>query len=247
MDVRDDPYYRHDLALVHHRGFGFHATACASGVLELLEPVLARNGLVLEIGCGTGLLTRHLVHAGHRVIATDASPAMLELARDYLGAEAPELRRLALPADPLPEADAIVGVGHAISYLPDAAAIELALAAIARALRPGGVLALDICDLSWGTARRDAIGQGRVGPDWAVITEFSTPSADRFVRDMTTFLPNGDGSWRRESEHHENALVDTSRIPETLAPLGVTAAVRYAFGDETLPEGLHVIAGTREP
>jgi len=247
VDVRDDPYYRHDLALVHHRGFGFHATACASGVLELLEPVLARNGLVLEIGCGTGLLTRHLVHAGHRVIATDASPAMLELARDYLGAEAPELRRLALPADPLPEADAIVGVGHAISYLPDAAAIELALAAIARALRPGGVLALDICDLSWGTARRDAIGQGRVGPDWAVITEFSTPSADRFVRDMTTFLPNGDGSWRRESEHHENALVDTSRIPETLAPLGVTAAVRYAFGDETLPEGLHVIAGTREP
>ena len=90
------------------------------------------------------MLTRHLVDAGHRVIATDASPAMLDVARDYLGADAPELRRLALPADPLPEADAIVGIGHPINYLPDAAAIEQALRAIAGALRPGGVLALDV-------------------------------------------------------------------------------------------------------
>ena len=27
----EDPYYRRDLALVHHRGFGFHARACAPG------------------------------------------------------------------------------------------------------------------------------------------------------------------------------------------------------------------------
>lgn len=246
VDVRDDPYYRQDLALAHHRGFGFHASACAPGVLKLLEPVLARNGLVLEIGCGSGLLTQHLVHAGHRVIATDASPAMLDVAREHLGAEAAELRRLALPVDPLPEVDAIVGIGHPISYLPDAAAIEQALTAMARALRPGGLLVFDICDLSWGTARRDAIGQGRIGPDWAIITEFSTPTPDRFVRDITTFMPNGDGSWRRESEHHENTLIDTSRLPKKLAALGITAEIRYAFGEEKLPDGLHVVTGTRE-
>ena len=244
--ARDDPYYRRDLARVHHRGFGHHGSACAPGVLKLLEPVLARDGLVLEIGCGSGLLTRHLVEAGHRVIATDASPAMLEVARDYLDADAPELRRLGLPDDPLPEVDAIVGIGHPISYLPDAATIERALVAIAHALRPGGLLTFDICDLSWGTARRDAIGQGRIGPDFAIITEFSTPSPDRFVRDMTTFLPNGDGSWRRESEHHENTLIDTSRLPERFAALGISAEIRYAFGEETLPEGLHVVVGTRE-
>ena len=70
-------------------------------MLKLLEPVLARKGVVLESGCGSGLLTRHLVDAGHRVLATDASLAMLEVARDSLGNNAPELRRLALPDDPL--------------------------------------------------------------------------------------------------------------------------------------------------
>jgi SAM-dependent methyltransferase len=202
---------------------------------------------VLEIGCGSGLLTRELVDAGHRVIATDASPAMLEVAHDYLGSDAPDLRQLALPDDPLPDADAIVGIGHPINYLPDARAIERALIAIAQALRPGGVLAIDVCDFSWAAGRRDAIGQGRVGPDWAIITEFSTPSRDRFVRDITTFLPNGDGSWRRESEHHENTLIDTSQLPDVLATLRVTARLRRAFGDEQLPEGLYVVSGTRDP
>src|ERR687894_2009800 len=82
------PYYRPDLARVHHLGFGFHADACAPGILALLESVRNRGGVVLELGCGSGLLTRHLVDAGHRVVATDASPAMLELTRDHAsGAE----------------------------------------------------------------------------------------------------------------------------------------------------------------
>ncbi len=76
MCAADQPYYRPDLALVHERGFGFHAAACAPGILEFLAPVLASGGVVLELGCGSGLLTRQLVAAGHRVIATDASPAM---------------------------------------------------------------------------------------------------------------------------------------------------------------------------
>ncbi|MBI1872880.1 MAG: class I SAM-dependent methyltransferase [Acidobacteria bacterium] len=73
-------YYRADLARVHYVGFGFHADACAPGILALLAAVRERNGLVVELGCGSGHLTRHLLEGGHRVIATDASPAMLELA-----------------------------------------------------------------------------------------------------------------------------------------------------------------------
>ena len=126
--------YRSDLALVHHRGFGFHAAACAPGILAFLAPVYARRGLVLELGCGSGLLTKELIAAGHRVIATDASPAMLDVARELVGDSAEEVCQLTLPDDPLPQADAIVAVGHPLSYLPDAGAIDRALIAIAGAL-----------------------------------------------------------------------------------------------------------------
>jgi SAM-dependent methyltransferase len=239
-----EPYYRPDLARVHHEGFGQHAALVGPGILRLLAPVLARGGLVLEFGCGSGLLTRTLVDAGHRVLATDASPAMLRLARETVP-DAEAIERLALPGDPVPPADAIVGVGHPISYLPSEAAIHQALAALAAALRPGGVLAFDVCDLSWGEARRDAAPFARRTDDWALITEFSVPSPDRFVREMAIFTRNPDGSWRRDDERHDNVLLDTSTLPDILAAHGVEATVRASFGEETLPVGLHVVVGRR--
>jgi SAM-dependent methyltransferase len=238
------PYYRPDLALVHHRGFGFHADACAPGIVKLLEPVRERKGLVVEIGCGSGLLTRYLVDAGHRVIATDASPAMLNLAREVAG-DAEDIRSLALPDDPIPPADAIVGVGHCLNYLPDAAALDRALVAIAQALLPGGILAIDLCDLEWGEARQDVPSAGWVNEDWALVTQFSTPSPDRFVRQMATFIREDDGSWRRDNERHDNVLIDTGLVPALLAQHGVQAQVASSFGSESLPVGLRTVIGRR--
>lgn len=235
-------YYRHDLALVHDRGHGQHADRCAPGLLELLAPV--RDGLVLELGCGSGALTRHLLAAGFRVIATDASPDMVSLARAALGPDA-DLRRLTLPDDPLPAADAVVSVGHVVSYLPDAAAVDRALVAMAGVLRPGGVLAIDICDLEFGQLRAGAENVGRAGQDWAVISQDSWPAPDRYVRDITTFVPDGRGVWRRDDERHEYVLVDTSGLPALLAEHGVTAAVGSSFGAAELPPGLVAVTGTK--
>jgi SAM-dependent methyltransferase len=233
-------YYRPDLARIHHFGFGFHADACAPGILALLEPVRERGGLVLEVGCGSGLLTRHLIDAGHRVMATDASPAMIDLAREY-AAGAEDVRVLVLPDDPLPAADAVVSVGHVVSYLDDQAAVERALGAIARAVRPGGLFAIDICDLEWAAVRQGAPGAGRIGDDWAIAIEFSIPSPDRFVRDIATFLRNDDGTWRRDDERHENVLIDTTMIPDLLREHGVDVVVGTSFGTETLPAGLRTL------
>jgi SAM-dependent methyltransferase len=240
----NEPYYRPDLALVHHRGFGFHADGCAPALLELLAPVRARGGVVLEIGCGSGLLTRHLVDAGHRVVATDASPAMLALARETApGAE--RLEQLTLPGDPVPDVDAVVGVGHALNYLPTVEDVERALVALARALRPDGMLVLDLEDLEWGARRVEQPTQGRVGDDWAVITRFSVPEPDRFVREMTTFVREPEGAWRRDDERHENVLLDVGGVLPLLAAEGVEAQSTRTLADYELPRGLFAIVGTK--
>jgi len=237
-------YYQDDLALVHHLGFGFHADACAPGILALLDPIRERNGLVLEVGCGSGLLTRHLIDAGHRVIATDASPAMVELAKEH-AAGAEEIGVLVLPDDPLPEADAVVSVGHVVNYVGERDAVERAIIAIARGVRPGGLFAIDVCDLEWAALRERAPGAGKIGDDWVVAVEFSIPAPDRFVRDIVTFLRNDDGTWRRSDERHENVLLDTKEIPALLAPHGVDVTVGTSFGSETLPAGLRTLIGRR--
>jgi SAM-dependent methyltransferase len=224
------PYYRRDLAYVFDQGYGFHADACAPGILALLEPVRTRRGRVLEIGCGSGLLTKFLVEA------------MLDLAR-AAAPTAEEFRPLVLPDDPIPAVDAIVGIGHALNYLPDLAAIQRGLGALADAILPGGLLAVDLCDLEWGATRQGAMAQGRVGDDWAIITRFSQPTPDRFDRDLTTFVRNADGTYRRDDEHHANVLIDTAHVPPLLHEHGLTATIGTSFADDThpLPIGLHSV------
>ena len=159
------------------------------------------------------------------------------------GAE--DIRRVALPDDPLPSADAIVGVGHALNYLPDAEGIKRALIAIAGTLQPRGVLALAICDLEWGSVRRDAPNLGIVGDDWAIVSRFTTPSSDRFVREITTFVLQEDGSWRRDDERHHNVLIDTARVPELLVSMGVQVEIKAPSGASTFPVELKGLVGGR--
>ena len=143
---------------------------------------------------------------------------------------------LALPA---------TAIGHVVSYLADQAAVERALRAIAAAVEPGGLFAVDICDLEWAELRREAPTFGKVEDDWAIVTRFEVPSPDRFVRHITTFVRNDDGSWRRDDERHDNVLVDTAAIPALLAAEGVDVTVASSFGEETLPAGLRVVVGRR--
>ena len=241
------PCYRPALARIHHEGFGFHGDACAPGILTRLAPVRERGGVVLELGCGSGALTRHLVAAGHRVIATDASPAMVALAREAVpGAEA--VRRLTLPDDPLPAADAVVSVGHVLSYLPDAPSVERALRAVAGALRPGGVLALDLLDRSYRAARAGKAPVAAVRSEWAVFAAFDSPDPTTCVRDITTFVRGADGAWRRDDERHVHFLVDAAVAADLLAATGLDVQVARGFDDrQWLEDGLVAITGMRRP
>jgi hypothetical protein len=167
---------------------------------------------------------------------------MVDLAREYLPTQLVEVLRL--PDDPVPDADAIVSVGHPLSYLDDQTQLGRALAALAVALRDDGVLAFDICDFRWGEARRDDPPRVWFGEDWVLITRTSVPDRGTFRREMTTFVRAGQ-MWRRDDEVHDNVLVDANEIPALLAAQGIDAETRGSFGGETLPTGLVAVVGYR--
>ncbi|MCT2593753.1 methyltransferase domain-containing protein [Streptomyces sp. N2-109] len=91
---------------------------------------------VLDLGAGTGILTRALLADGHRVIAVEPDEEM----REALSASAPSATAVAGSAENIPLEDASVDtvvVSHAYHWFdPGPAHAE-----IARVLRAGGVLA----------------------------------------------------------------------------------------------------------
>ena len=49
------PAYRDDLSYIHHVGFGGLAGGAAPGLIGLLREAGIREGLVVDLGCGSSL------------------------------------------------------------------------------------------------------------------------------------------------------------------------------------------------
>jgi ubiquinone/menaquinone biosynthesis C-methylase UbiE len=104
----------------------------------LLRHLPPRCSRVLDVGCGAGAFAAELATRAEHVDALDRSPAMIDQARRVAPPNVTCLLADVL-SEPLPDAcyDAIVSI-TALHHMP----LDLALPRLARALRPGGVLAV---------------------------------------------------------------------------------------------------------
>jgi SAM-dependent methyltransferase len=222
--------------------FGDRATAYeayrpgypAEIVQRLLEPVGA-GARVLDVGAGTGKLTRVLVAAGHRVTAVDPDPGMLaELRRAVPGMTALDGTGEALPV-PDGTADAVV-VAQAWHWMDHAAAA----AEFARALRPGGGVGLvwNVLDAEDGLARRlaavtgreDVIDRARDGelvlphPAFGSGTTFSVDNShDTTVENLLALVATW--SWVARGPDPDGVLANVRRLAEDHA--GPSGTLRY--------------------
>ncbi|GAA2207983.1 hypothetical protein GCM10009850_034410 [Nonomuraea monospora] len=123
-------------AEAYDRGFA-HLSSHTVG--HLLAPARqSRARRLLDVGCGTGVVTAAALALGAEVTAVDSDPVMLELlARRHPYAT---IRRAALPELPFEDRgfDCVAG-NFVINHVTDAPA---ALGELRRVLRPGGTLAL---------------------------------------------------------------------------------------------------------
>src|SRR5262245_50676931 len=243
--MASNSYYGSDLAWVHHVGYSHHAELTGPGVVGLLrEHGLAAGASVLDVGCGSGLLARQL-----RARGVDASPAMIGLARDYEPSarfEVVSLRTGLRAGDKaaFPESDAVVSTGHVLNYLHTRAQIAQALSELARAVRPGGLLAIDLMTEAFCDKRDLGQIHAKVREDWVIVTRFSRPEPYRFDRAMTVLRREG-ATWRRSDEYHRNVTFDIDEALRVLRDNGLDAYLRASFGAEELPAGLVVLAAAR--
>ncbi|MDP8952627.1 MAG: class I SAM-dependent methyltransferase [Actinomycetota bacterium] len=231
--------YREDLAYVHDAGFLSFAENAAPMLVEALRSGGLERGLVIDLCCGSGPLSRRLSDTGYDVLGVDISGAMVEMARKRVpGGRFVEGSILSLELQPCV---AVAAVGECLNYLFDEGNTEEGLEDLLRriheALIPGGVLLFDAA----GPGRAPGPGPSRIhaeGEDWAVLAT-AEEDGERGVltRRITTFRKVGE-LYRRGEEVHHLRLIRREAIATQLRNLGFNVRILDSYGEMRFPPGL---------
>jgi SAM-dependent methyltransferase len=231
--------YRRDLAHIHDDSFGEIARSASPVLLGALERAGLVEGLVIDLGCGSGLFAEPLVAAGYDVLGYDVSRPMLALARRR--APKATFRLDSLHEAPLPRAIAVTGIGETFSYFVRRPLSEAALARlferIRRALLPGGILLFDMP--APGRVRGGGpVKNHFVEKDWAILVTTEEDSKRRILtRQIVSFRRRG-SSYRRSEEMHYQRLFEKSRVLALLRAAGFRARALGGYGGIRFPRGL---------
>jgi SAM-dependent methyltransferase len=228
--------YQDDLAYIHDTGFGTFARSSSPGLLSLLRQNGITGGVVVDLGCGSGIWARALADAGYEVVGVDLSPAMIALARRRV----PEatFHVASFLGFPVPACRAVTALGEVFSYLFDPKNSPRALRRVCQgvfdALAPGGLLVFDVA----GPGRYKGLTQGFAeGEDWACLVEFRHDAARRrLTRRIVSFRKVGD-AYRRHEESHTQQLYPGTGVAEMLRAIGFRVRRVRRYGKHSLPPG----------
>jgi SAM-dependent methyltransferase len=229
--------YENDLAYIHDRGFGAFATGSAPGLLKLLQRHGIREGLIVDLGCGSGIWARKLADSGYQVRGVDISPAMIELARQRV----PEARFHvgSFVQFPIPACRAVTALGEVFNYLFDPNNSLRTLRQVCKrvfdALTPNGLLIFDVAQ----PGRCKGFGQRFTeGEDWTCLVEYRQDVAkQQLIRRIISFRKIGN-TYRRQEETHIQQLYSGTKIAEMLREIGFRVRQVRGYGKYRLSPGV---------
>lgn len=232
---RKGNWYKADLAYIHDIGYGDFADQAAVGILACFQENQIESGLVVDLGCGSGIWADHLVQAGYQVLGIDISEAMIDLARSRVPSA--EFRVDSLFTTSLPPCRAVTALGEGLNYLFDADHNSSRLGPIFQrvfdALESGGLFIFDLVEP--GQVEAGKVSQSfREGEDWIVLVEkLEDLESMILTRRIITFCQEGT-QYRRDEETHRQQLYKAEEIAEQLRQIEFHVQISDSYGQYEL-------------
>lgn len=192
-------------------------------IVSELRKAGIQDGLILDLGCGTGTLTRMMASAGYDMIGVDGSQEMLMEAREkteetdilYL---CQDMREFELYGT----VQAVVSTCDTMNYLLTPEDFIQTVRLVNNYLDPGGIF---IFDLNTLYKFREVMGNTTIaesGEDASFIWDnFFDEETGRNEYDLTLFIRQENGLYERRIEVHEEQGYPLARVKEFLAAGGM--------------------------
>jgi len=217
-------FYGRDLAYVHDRAFGHLARAGGATLIRQLERSGFEDGLVVELGSGSGITARLVTERGYDVLGVEVSADLVEIARQR--APAARFANASLLDAELPECVAVAAIGECFNYAGEP--LPPIFARVHQALQPGGLFLFDVAGPG-----RERGGPRRgwwEGPDWMLCLEAVEYPAERRLDRRITVFRASEGGYRRSDELHVQRLYDPQEVLDELVGAGFEARQLGAYG-----------------
>ena len=197
----------------------------------LLKEQGVTEGLLLDLGCGTGTLTRLLAAEGYDMIGVDLSDEMLEIAMDHQR-EKPDgilyllqdMREFELYGT----VRGIVSICDSMNYLTEYEDLVQVLRLANNYLDPGGVF---IFDLNTVYKYSEILGEQTIAEnrdEGSFIWENYYDEETRINEyDLTLFIPEAGELYRRYAETHYQRNYKVEQIVDFLQQAGLVCEGMY--------------------
>lgn len=210
------------------------------------------DGILLDLGCGTGSLTEQLAGRGYDMIGVDASPEMLELAMEKK--ETSEYDILYLLQD-MREFElygtvrAVVSACDCLNYILEADELEQVFRLVNNYLDPAGIF---VFDFNTEYKYRELLGDQTIAEDREECSFIWDNYYDEESRineyELTLFIREDDGRYSKYQETHFQKAYTLEQIKALLKRAGmeyVTAYDAYT-AEEAHPESERICVIARE-
>ena len=200
-------------------------------LIGLLQEYGVQDGLVLELGCGTGKATRLLSRAGYDMIGIDNSPDMLEIALEKEGKIKEDILYLLQDMRSFElygTVRAVVSICDSMNYIIEPDDLLKVFQLVNNYLDPGGVF---IFDMNTAYKYEQLLGDHTFAEsrqEGSFIWENYYDEETRINEyDLTLFIPEAGELYRRYAETHYQRNYKVEQIVGFLQQAGLVCEGMY--------------------
>jgi SAM-dependent methyltransferase len=224
------------LSAIHDSHFGQLALGASDLIKHLLENKEPASQVIVDLGCGSGILAKELSEQGYTVLGVDISKQMLDIAKR----KAPKAAfiQASLFDFSIPVCNVVCAIGEPINYVfgnkNDYDSVRDLFQHIFNQLKPGGYFIFDLL-----TTEADKMPTKKVveKEEMTMIVQISVDIATSVLTRNMIFFTKESDFYIKHKEIHQQQLFERTKIKDILNELGFKVVVVDNYNNHLFRQG----------
>ncbi len=227
-------FYDTDLAYVHDTGYSNFAHNAAKMIKKAFSKEFYKKGLIIDLGCGSGIIAKELLDDGFEVLGIDKSKALIEIANkrapngEYVIDSFFEIS--------LPKCIGVISTSECLNYAVNGEnekQLRNLFKNVFGALQSGGLFIFDMIEP--GTAKNEKYIVEK--NDWTMFLHtWENNENNILTRDIILFRKIENNLYRKTKEIHTARLYPHNQVIALLEETGFQVSLFKQYGDLELDE-----------